>query len=207
VNVHRTSDGQRCCRRRSVVLTVAIFFISAAVDHVVLNSQTRSSNRGPTRSPVRLLCVDKPWPLSPGAALGTTPTGGGGSSLSSSPTGGLMIGLEGAQSAHAKGMWGRVQGGVRPLLPRGYNHRKIFKIKHRKSCSFMHSGLHRYGLLTYYSGRNRQWRGHGGFGGFEPPTCLQDDSWDSYKTAEKIFWDGGRGTPLSCFSLLEIVTV
>jgi hypothetical protein len=66
-----------------------------------------------------------------------------------------MIGLEGAQSAHAKGMWGRVQGGVRPLLPRGYNHRKIFLIKHRKSCSFMHSGLHKYGLLTYYSGRNR----------------------------------------------------
>jgi hypothetical protein len=88
-----------------------------------------------------------------GAALGTTPTGG--SSLSSSPTGGLMIGLEGAQSAHAKGMWGRVQGGVRPLLPRGYNHRKIFKLKHRKSCSFMHSGLHKYGLLTYYSVRNR----------------------------------------------------
>jgi hypothetical protein len=65
-----------------------------------------------------------------------------------------MIGLEGAQSAHAKGMWGRVQGGVRPLLPRGYNHRKIFKIKYRKSCSFVHSGrLHKYGLLTYYSGR------------------------------------------------------
>jgi hypothetical protein len=55
----------------------------------------------------------------------------------------------GAQSSHAKGMWGRVQGGVRPFLPRGYNHRKIFKIKHRKSCSFMHSGLHKYGLLTY----------------------------------------------------------
>jgi hypothetical protein len=90
-----------------------------------------------------------------GAALDTTPTGGG-SSLSSSPTGGLMIGLEGAQSAHVKGMWGRVQGGVRPLLPRGYNHRKIFKIKHRKSCSFVHSGrLLKYELLTYYSGRNR----------------------------------------------------
>jgi hypothetical protein len=48
----------------------------------------------------------------------------------------------------------------------------------------------------------------GGFGGFEPPpTCLQDNSWDSYKTADKFFWEGGRGTPLSCFSLLEIVTV
>jgi hypothetical protein len=48
--------------------------------------------------------------------------------------------------------------------------------------------------------------GFGG-GGFEPPTCLQDYSWDLYKTAEKFFWEGGRGTPLSCFSLLEIVTV
>jgi hypothetical protein len=66
-----------------------------------------------------------------------------------------MIGLEGAQSAHANGMWGRVQGGVRPLLPRGYDHRKFFKITHRKSCSFMHSALQKYGLLTYYSGRNR----------------------------------------------------
>jgi hypothetical protein len=44
-------------------------------------------------------------------------------------------------------------------------------------------------------------------GGFEPPTCLQDNSWDSYKTAEKFFWEGGRGTTLSCFGLLEIVTV
>jgi hypothetical protein len=34
-----------------------------------------------------------------------------------------------------------------------------------------------------------QWRGHGGLG-FEPPTCLQDNSWDSYKTAEKFFWEG-----------------
>jgi hypothetical protein len=25
---------------------------------------------------------------------------------------------------------------------------------------------------------------------FETPTCLQDNSWDSYKTAEKFFWEG-----------------
>jgi hypothetical protein len=24
----------------------------------------------------------------------------------------------------------------------------------------------------------------------ETPTCLQDNSWDSYKTAEKFFWQG-----------------
>jgi hypothetical protein len=39
----------------------------------------------------------------------------------------------------------------------------------------------------------RQWRGHGGGGGgvwgFEPPTYLQDNSWDSYQTAEKFFWE------------------
>jgi hypothetical protein len=36
-----------------------------------------------------------------------------------------------------------------------------------------------------------QWRGHGGFGVWTP-TCLQDNSWDSYKTAEKLFgeWVG-----------------
>jgi hypothetical protein len=34
----------------------------------------------------------------------------------------------------------------------------------------------------------RQWRGHGGF---EPPlNCLQNNSWDSYKTAEKFFGKG-----------------
>jgi hypothetical protein len=35
----------------------------------------------------------------------------------------------------------------------------------------------------------------------ETPTCLQDNSWDSYKTAEKFFLGG------SSFILLEIVTV
>jgi hypothetical protein len=49
-------------------------------------------------------------------------------------------------------------------------------------------------------------RGVGG-GGFDPPPCLQDNSWDSYKTAEKFFWEGDRGTPLSCFGLLEIVSL
>jgi hypothetical protein len=43
--------------------------------------------------------------------------------------------------------------------------------------------------------------------GFEPPlACLQNNSWDSYKTAEKFF-GRGWGTPLPCFSLLDIVTV
>jgi hypothetical protein len=51
--------------------------------------------------------------------------------------------------------------------------------------------------------------GGGGGGGweFEPANYLQDNSWDLYKPAEKFFWGGSRGTPLSCFSLLEIVTV
>jgi hypothetical protein len=68
-----------------------------------------------------------------------------------------MIGLEGSQSAHAKGIYGvGCREGFAPSCHGGtYNHRKISKIKHRKSCSFMHSGLHKYGLLTYYSGRNR----------------------------------------------------
>jgi hypothetical protein len=47
-------------------------------------------------------------------------------------------------------------------------------------------------LTTCCMSMEAQWRGHGGFGGFEPPTCLQDNSCDSHKTADKFFWELGR---------------
>jgi hypothetical protein len=61
------------------------------------------------------------------------------------------------------------------------------------------------GLMLISSG---EVKGGGGWGGGLDPTCLQDNAWDSYKTAKKFFLGGSyRGTPLSCFSPLEIVTV
>jgi hypothetical protein len=39
-------------------------------------------------------------------------------------------------------------------------------------------------------GNSGQWRGQGGFGLNPPLASMQDNSWDSYKTAEKFF---GRG--------------
>jgi hypothetical protein len=47
----------------------------------------------------------------------------------------------------------------------------------------------------YRGGAVARPQGFGGGGGVELPTCLQDNSWDSYKTAEKFLLEGGRGTP------------
>jgi hypothetical protein len=47
-----------------------------------------------------------------------------------------------------------------------------------------------YAFSTYYYEQPQAVARPRGFGGFEPPTCLQDNSWGSYKTAEKIILGG-----------------
>jgi hypothetical protein len=62
---------------------------------------------------------------------------------------------------------------------------------------------------TYHS-IGTQWRGHRGGGGgkgFEPRHLPPGQLLGFVQNRREIFFGRGRGTPVSCFSLLEIVTV
>jgi hypothetical protein len=79
---------------------------------------------------------------------------------------------------------------------------KRFKFLAAKIASQQQVAAARLGLDEPYVQR----RGHGGVWGFEPPLASRTTHGIRTKP-QRIFLGGGRGTPVSGFSLLEIVTV
>jgi hypothetical protein len=79
---------------------------------------------------------------------------------------------------------------------------KRFKFLAAKIASQQQVAAARLGLDEPYVQR----RGHGGFGGLNPPLASRTTHGIRTKP-QRNFLGGGRGTPVSGFSLLEIVTV